>query len=158
MPLQMETEPDCHIGVVRYVELLVRLAHAASCIQPRVDSVIGVIRSGLFPATYLSHQFDWPLFTSADAKRLPLERLRHPLIVDTTIWSGGTMRRLYNRLTRLGAQPQVLAMFARAHPIPAVDRLNYLELSARIPRFWYEEPDGAGDELAKLITPITACC
>jgi adenine/guanine phosphoribosyltransferase-like PRPP-binding protein len=156
MPPPEDTAPDCHIGVVRYIELLMRLAHTASRIQPRVDSVIAVIRSGLFPATYLSHQFDWPLFTSADAKRLPLDRLSRPLIVDTTVWSGGTMRRLHNKLMRLGAQPQALAMFARADPIPAVDRLHYLELSARIPRFWYEEPGGADTELMRLLVPSTS--
>lgn len=144
---------ECYVGVQRYVELLTRLSVAASNLAPRVDSVIGIIRSGLFPAAYLSHQFDWPLFTSADSKRLPVPRLVRPLIVDTTCWSGGTLRRLIHRLERLGAQPQVLVMFARADPIPAVDRLNYLELSARIPRFWYEEPGGADVELARLIEP-----
>jgi adenine/guanine phosphoribosyltransferase-like PRPP-binding protein len=144
---------DCYVCVQRYVELLARLAHAASNITPRVDCVVGTIRSGLFPAAYLSHQFDWPLFTSADAKRLPIPRLSRPLIVDTTCWSGGTLRRLIHRLERLGAQPEVLVMFARADPIPAVDRLNYLELSARIPRFWYEEPGGADEELARLLSP-----
>jgi orotate phosphoribosyltransferase-like protein len=153
LPPRDYSAEDCYVGVQRYVELLARLAAAASNITPRVDSVIGVIRSGLFPAAYLSHQFDWPLFTSADAKRLPLPRLMRPLIVDTTCWSGGTLRRLVNRLRRLGAQPEVLVMFARADPIPAVDRLNYLELSARIPRFWYEEPGGADEELARLMLP-----
>jgi hypothetical protein len=152
LPPRDYSAEDCYVGVQRYVELLARMSHAASNITPRVDCVVGAIRSGLFPAAYLSHQFDWPLFTSADAKRLPIPRLARPLIVDTTCWSGGTLRRLVHRLERLGAKPEVLVMFARADPIPAVDRLNYLELSARIPRFWYEEPGGADEELARLLS------
>lgn len=150
--------PECHVSLARYVELLARLDRAAGGLEPRPDCVVGVIRSGLFPALYLSHQSGLPLFTSADAKHLPVPRLSRPLIVDTTCWSGETLRRLYRRLERLGALPQILVLFARADPIPPVDRLNYLELSARIPRFWYELPGGAEAELARLLEPRSSSC
>lgn len=123
-----------------YAALLRRLAQAARALEPAPDAVIGVIRSGLFPAVYLSHQLKLPLLTSAEAQRLPYPRLKHPLIVDTTAWSGGALRNLLRQLSGVGAQPVPLVMFARLDPQPAVDGLHYLEASARIPRFWYEKP------------------
>jgi hypothetical protein len=123
-----------------YAALLRRLAQAARTLEPAPDAVIGVIRSGLFPAVYLSHQLKLPLFTSAEAQRFPYPRLKRPLIVDTTAWSGGALRNLLRQLCGTGAQPVPLVMFACAAPLPAVDGLHYLEASARIPRFWYEKP------------------
>jgi hypothetical protein len=132
------------IGVERYAQLLEELAVRARTLQPAPDSVVGLIRSGLMPAVYLSHQLHLPLFTSADVKRLPVPKLTRPLLVDTTCWSGGKLRMLAGKLERLGAQPQILVMFARAAPLPAVDGLNYLYTSAGIPRFWYEHRLGDG--------------
>lgn len=126
------------------MQLLQELLAAARALRPEPDSLVGMIRSGLIPAVYLSHQLHLPLFTSADARRLPYPRLHRPLLIDTTCWSGGKLRAVAAKLSRLGARPQQLVMFARATPLPAVDRLNYLYASAGIPRFWYEFPDGAG--------------
>ena len=129
------------ISVEEYAALLWRLVDSARLLNPLPDSVVGVKRSGLFPAVFLSHQLELPLFTGSEAKSFPFPRLRLPLLTDTTAWTGESLRRIAARLTKSGALPRVLVMFARADPLPPVDRLNYLETTMRIPRFWYEKPE-----------------
>ena len=128
------------ITPAQFVGLLERLAEAARALTPSVDAVAGIKRSGLFPAVYLSHRLTLPVFTSTEAAHYPAERLPHLLIVDTTAWTGETLRRAIRRFERRGALVSALTIFARADPLPDVNRLNYLIASERIVRFFYEEP------------------
>lgn len=117
------------ISVEEYALLLWRLAGAAQCLDPPPDSVVGVKRSGLFPAVFLSHQLELPLFTGAEAKSFPFPRLRLPLLTDTTAWTGESLRRIAARLEKCGAEARVLVMFARADPLPPL--IGYTILKPR---------------------------
>ena len=122
-----------------YLGLLNRMARRVDIMQPRPDCVVGVIRSGLFPAVYLSHQLRLPFFCATNIDDIPVKRLRHPLLVDTSVWSGGTMRRLQCRLQERGfASAAVFAMYVRNFPRPQVDELHFLETSDHIMQFWYD--------------------
>lgn len=132
--------PPCRVPPERYLALLDELCAAAHRLAPRPDSIVGIKRSGLFPAVVLSHRMELPFFTGTEAKQFPYPRLQWPLIVDTVAWTGETIRRCQNRLARSGVpeeQLRVLAMFARRDPPPPVEHLSWLETTARIPVFWY---------------------
>jgi hypothetical protein len=128
------------IRPLEFADLCERLAQAAAAITPCVHAVAGIKRSGLLPSVYISHRLELPHFTSTEAASYPADRLPHLLLVDTTVWTGETMRRAVKRFVKRGAEVSVLAMFVRAEPLPPVGRLNYLEASYQIMRFWYEEP------------------
>ena len=128
-----------YIAPRRYILLLQRLAAVALELQPSPDAVVGVKRSGLFPAVYLSHQLKLPMFTDSEVRSFPFPRLSQPLVVDTTAWGGASLRRVIARLEKLGiANPAVLVMFSRCEPPAAVPGLRYLELTDSIVHFWYE--------------------
>jgi orotate phosphoribosyltransferase len=125
----------------RYLELIEQLLARAASLPQAPDSVVGMKRSGLFPAVYLSEQLRLPMFANTELSGFPFPRLSRPLLVDTTAWTGGSLRRTIARLERCGvSQVQVLVMFARLDPPPSVPGLNYLEQAERIPRLWYD-PD-----------------
>jgi hypothetical protein len=82
------------------------------------------------------------MLSGSEAKSFPFPKLQHPLLVDTTAWSGETLRRTANRLKHCGVEEvPVLVMFARAKPPPNVHPLHYLELSEHIVHFWYEDKE-----------------
>src|ERR1051325_11498899 len=126
--------PPCLVPPERYLALLNELAAAAQALDPSPDSIVGIARSGLFPAVVLSHRLAVPFLTAAEARSFPWPRLGWPLIVDTVAWTGETLRRCQHRLARCGVpreQLRVLVMFARAEPLPPVPHLSWLHLTAR---------------------------
>lgn len=130
------------VSAERYCATLRQLADSASTLPLTPDAVVGIKRSGLFPAVYLSHVFKLPMFTDGEAKAFPCPKLQFPLVVDTTVWTGKSLRRTLARLVRAGVPPgnlQALAAWVRADPLPAVDGLQFLETTDRIMHFWYEE-------------------
>jgi orotate phosphoribosyltransferase len=134
--------PDpVHISREYYDALLARLLATARAMTPAVDCVVGIKRSGLFPAVYLSHQLKVGMFTNSELANFPYPRLSRPLIVDTNAWSGGSLRRVIYRLERSGVTDiRCLVMFARANPFPQVPSMTHLETIDRIPSFWYDAP------------------
>lgn len=132
--------PRRYVGIDEYAELLRRLAQRACAFQPRPDCVIGDKRSGLFPAVYISHQLELPIILGSELKNFPIQRLRTPLLVDTTAWNGRSLRRMIARLRRAGVRCyHPLVMFARAQPRPNVHGLHCLEHVPSIVHFWYED-------------------
>lgn len=124
------------------------MARYVDAMQPRPDCVIGVVRSGLFPAVYLSHQLKLPFFCATNIDNIPLERLNRPLITDTSCWSGGSVRSLQARLIERGlSSVPVFAMYVRNFPRPRVDELHFLETSDHIMHFWYDY-EGLVQEIA----------
>lgn len=114
--------------------------------HPAPDSVVGIQRSGLFPAVFLSQQLDLPMFAASEIGSYPYPRLSRPLVVDTVAWSGGSVRRAIRKLERLGVkQVTALVMFARAEPFPEVPGLLFLHTARGIPQFWYDVPRGKED-------------
>lgn len=138
---------EVHVSAARYVELLDELAAVVRELPDRPDAVIGIKRSGLFPAVYLSEVLKMPMFTDYEAQKFPWPRLRSPLVVDTVAWSGGSVRHALRQLSDAGAdRAQVLVMFARCEPAPGleaysgmVDRIRYLHQAHCIPHFWYTQ-------------------
>lgn len=128
----------------RYCAMLARLGKAVAGLATAPDSVVGIKRSGLFPAVYLSHVFQLPMFTDGEAKAFPYPRFQYPLIVDATAWTGKSLRRTTLRLERSGVPAdniQALVAWVREDPLPPVARLSYVEASDRIMHFWYDEED-----------------
>lgn len=129
------------VSPARYLALLDALTARARTLLPAADSVVGMKRSGLFPAVYLSEQLRLPMFSHTELAGYPYPRLAQPLIVDTTAWTGGSLRHTILRLERAGVcEVRVLVMFARRDPPPQVPGLHWLEEVSRIPRLWYD-PD-----------------
>ncbi len=127
------------VSSTAYLELLERMARYVYDMQPQPDCVVGVIRSGLFPAVFLSHQLKLPFFASSDTANIPVERFRRPLVVDTSCWSGATVRRIQGRLLERGCEAvPVFAFYIRNFPRPDVDELHFLEASDHIMQFWYD--------------------
>ncbi|MCH7471491.1 hypothetical protein IIA79_00865 [bacterium] len=128
------------VSLEQYAELLEQMAVAARSLHPAPDAVVGIKRSGLFPAVYLSHKLELPLFTAGETGSFPFPRLKHPLLVDTAAWTGKSLRKVVARLESLGVERvAVLVMYARSDPRPKVRGLHYLELTDRIVHFWYEK-------------------
>jgi hypothetical protein len=147
----VEVVPPCIVTSERYLGLLGRLHAAAAALGPPVDSVVGIKRSGLFPAVVLSHSLKLPFFTATEAKHFPYPRLQWPLVLDTVAWTGETIRRCQYRLERAGVpieRLRVLVMFARLEPPPPVPHLAWLETTAKIPQFWYTLPAAPGPDAA----------
>lgn len=127
------------VSAEQFIELLDRMARYVDAMEPRPDCVVGVIRSGLFPAVYLSHQLKLPFFCASDIANIPAGGFRCPLVVDTSCWSGSTVRRLQTKLLETGcSRVPVFSMFIRNFPRPEVDELHFLEASDHIMRFWYD--------------------
>lgn len=124
--------------------MLPRLAELAAGLPLKPDAVVGIKRSGLFPAVYLSHVFKLPMFTDGEAKVFPYPKFQFPLLVDATVWTGKSLRRAAARLERAGVPAsnlQALAAWVRADPLPTVAGLQFLEATDRIMHFWYDEED-----------------
>ncbi|MBN2083235.1 hypothetical protein JW859_13635 [bacterium] len=137
-------EREWFVTAERYLETVERFRGLFKTITPRPDSVVGIKRSGLFPAVFLSHVFALPMFTDGEAKVFPYPKFARPVVVDLAVWSGGSMRHTYGRLARSGVPRENitgLAAWICADPRPDVDRLHYLELTDRIMHFWYYEEE-----------------
>jgi hypoxanthine phosphoribosyltransferase len=135
-----DAPPRCFVTRERYFALLDALRDATRALEPAPDCVVGIKRSGLFPAVYLSQQCDLPMFINTELASFPYPRLSAPLVVDTTAWTGATIRRAIARLQRRGvSEVRVLVMIARESPPPQVERLAWLETARHVPRFWYDE-------------------
>jgi hypoxanthine phosphoribosyltransferase len=132
--------PPCRVDAAQYLALIEELVDQAAGLCPPIDSVVGIKRSGLFPAVVLSHRLELPFFTAAEARLFPYPRLQWPLVVDTVAWTGETIRRCQHRLERSGVPAEhlrVLVMYARADPPSPVPHLRWLKTTPSIPQFWY---------------------
>lgn len=133
-----DSPPQCFVSRERYFELLDRLRERARALDPPPDCVVGVKRSGLFPAVYLSQQLELPMFINTELANFPYPRLARPLVVDTSAWTGESLRRSLARLARRGvAEARCAVLLARAAPPPDVPGLMWLETAPSVPRFWY---------------------
>jgi len=138
-----EPAPYWHVSAERYCAMLPRLAQLAAALPLKPDAVVGIKRSGLFPAVYLSHALKLPMLTDGEAKIFPYPKLQYPVVVDVTVWTGKSLRRTLARLRRAGVpaehlQSLVAWVGADSPPIPD---LHFLDTTDRIMHFWYEEEE-----------------
>lgn len=135
----MQHKPAQLVSAEQYLELLAGLKDLALKLDPVPQCVIGMKRSGLFPAVFLSHQLELPMLVQSELKGLGHGLFDTAMLVDTTAWKGNSLRKAALKLERAGVTTvHIVAMFSRRDPPPNVPGLRYLELADSIPRFWYE--------------------
>jgi hypoxanthine phosphoribosyltransferase len=109
----------------------------------RADAVVGIKRSGYFPAVYLSHQLGVPMFADAEIDRVPAD-VRRVLLVDAVARSGRTMERVKRRLLRAEKQVVSAVLYKENSSEYVVD--HFLEVHTDLVHFFYErlrwEPKG----------------
>lgn len=65
--------PQMYVSADTYLVLLHELAGYAKGISPQPDAIIGMKRSGLFPAVFLSQQLELPMLAESETKSFPQE-------------------------------------------------------------------------------------
>jgi orotate phosphoribosyltransferase len=127
------------ISAEDYTALLAELKELAASLEPAPECVIGMKRSGLFPAVYLSHQLELPMLAESEIKSLGHGKFQVALLADTTAWKGGSLRKAALKLERAGVEViHTVVMFSRREPPPDAPGLRYLRRADAVPRFWYE--------------------
>jgi len=135
----VQRKPAELIGPEQYMQLLQALLDAARGLDPAPQCVVGMKRSGLFPAVFLSHQLELPMLVQSELKGLKRGKFDCVLLVDTTAWKGNSLRKAALKLERAGcARIHTLVMYARRDPPPSAPGLHFLCQADSIPRFWYE--------------------
>ncbi|MEZ0228757.1 MAG: hypothetical protein ACAI25_09045 [Planctomycetota bacterium] len=99
------------------------------------DAVVGIKRSGYFPAVFLSHQLELPMFADVEADKIP-EDLPRVLLVDSVARSGRTMERVKRRLLRAGKSVVTAVLYKENSTDYAVD--HFLEVHTDLVHFFYE--------------------
>ncbi len=112
-----------------------------------LDAVVGIKRSGFFPAVFLSHQLGVPMFADAEVAQIP-DELRRVLLVDAVARSGRTMDRVKRRLLRAGKEVVPAVLYKENSTDYAVD--HFLEVHTDLVHFFYERlawtpSEGAGE-------------
>jgi adenine/guanine phosphoribosyltransferase-like PRPP-binding protein len=137
--VSVHKQPEEQVSAEQYLLLLDRLKELAAQLEPAPQCVIGMKRSGLFPAVYISHQLELPMLVHSELKGLKHGKFGTALLVDTTAWKGGSLRKAALKLERAGVETvHTAVMYARREPPPNIDGLRYLQRADSIPRVWYE--------------------
>jgi len=123
--------------------------------QGPLDAVVGIHRSGLMVAVYLSNQLSLPMFTLFNLDHIP-RQFERIAVVDTSAWTGRSMRRALRKVA--GACPW-------AETVPAclyidcergvrVEGLIFVRCLAGVPKFFWErgylKKQGEGEEAGGL--------
>jgi hypothetical protein len=140
-----------NVPVAEYMKLLAEMKERLA--GETFDCIVGIRRSGLIVAVYLSYQLGLPFFTDADIESIPAGFAR-VLLVDTCAWKGKTLRKAMRRLSKLGGKSVTSAVLYRSSFIdPKIDGLIWMRETDLIKRFWYEpsfvgwgDDDDASDE------------
>ncbi|MBI3726030.1 hypothetical protein HY251_19040 [bacterium] len=135
--------------LVRESDYVSALRELASRIGPsRADCVVGIKRSGLFPAVFLSHALTLPMFADGEIDAIP-PSLGRVLLVDAVVRTGRSIDKVKRRLVRAGHSVQVAVLYKENASSYEVD--FFLEAYPALVHFFYErlrwEP---GEEAAKL--------
>jgi hypoxanthine phosphoribosyltransferase len=121
---------------VRAPEYHAALERLAKKLEPvEVDCVLGIKRSGLFPAVFLSHRLGLPMFVDAEAGAIPKKHGR-VLVVDAVVNSGRTLERLRRRLLRSGKAVVTAVLYKENQTSYPVD--HFLETHEDLVHFFYE--------------------
>ena len=125
--------------MMRYVrgpELLAALETLSGRIDPSgLQAVVGIKRSGLFPAVFLSHRLGLPMFVDAEVGEIPA-RLERVLLVDAVVRTGRSLERVRRRLLRRGKRVTTAVLYKEngsAHPVD-----HFLEVHTDLVHFFYE--------------------
>ena len=116
-----------------YLEALERLRDRLQGV--RADAVVGIKRSGFFPAVFLSHQLGLPMFADAETDQIP-PTLKTLLLVDAVARTGKTMERVKRRLLRAGKDVVTAVLYKENSSDYRVD--HFLEVHTDLVHFFYE--------------------
>jgi orotate phosphoribosyltransferase len=113
---------------------------AARELTPAPGTIVGIKRSGLMPAVYLSEKLKLPMLVDSELKRREAVPATPVLVVDTTYWTGKSLRKTVARLRRLGIADGdicTLVAYQRRDAQPKLENHRALALVDTIPVFWY---------------------
>ena len=101
------------------------------------DAIVAIKRSGLMVGVYLSHILRLPLFTNAEIDFLDVQHQRI-LVVDTTSWSGRTLRKTIKRVEKSGRVVVSAWVLYQLHNRETnIPQLNSLEFTDKVINFWW---------------------
>ncbi len=121
---------------VRGPEYLEAIERLAARIDPAAwDAVVGVKRSGLFPAVFVSHRHELPFFTDSEVATIP-EKYARVLVVDAVVNTGGTLERVRRRLLRAKKTVGTAVLYKENGSLYPVD--VHLETATDLVHFFYE--------------------
>jgi len=106
-----------YISISKYMSDLKKLGDMVR--KERPHCVVGIKRSGLFPAVFISHALGIPMFINTEVKSIPV-KYKRILFVDTTIDTGKTLRGAMSRLLD-GDHKIFTAVLYRSQRAPEVD-------------------------------------
>ena len=133
-----------YVRAPEYLEALDRLARRLESEHGATDlAVVGIKRSGLFPAVFLSHRLALPMFADGEIAAIPA-KLPRVLLVDAVARSGKTMERVKRRLVRGSKKVTTVVLYKENATAYVVD--HFLEVHDDLVHFFYErlrwEPKG----------------
>jgi len=133
------------VGVETFCELLDALRAEVQALQPRPRTVVGVKRSGLIPGVYLSEQLGLPFLVNTELKTVRRVPGTPVVIVDTTCWTGRSIRRTVARLARFGVEADevwAVVLYGRTTLEPPCRNYIALRGCETIPVYWFQSGYG----------------
>ena len=122
-----------YVRAPEYLAAIEKLATKLASAE--ADAVLGIKRSGLFPAVFLSHKLGLPMFADAEIDAIP-KKLAHVLVVDAVANTGKTMERVRRRLLRAGKRVTTAVLYKENATPYEVD--FFLETQSDLVHFFYE--------------------
>ena len=121
---------------VREVEYLEALRRLASRLEgDRFDAVVGLKRSGLFPAVFLSHRLQLAMFASTEVGDIP-EKFARVLVVDSVVNTGKSIAKVKRALLVAGKTVTTAVLYKENDSPYPVD--EFLERYPALVHFFYE--------------------
>lgn len=125
-----------YVRAPEYLEALDRLAARLEGLRGAEDqAIVGIKRSGLFPAVFLSHRLGFPMFADGEVAAIPA-KLSRVLLVDAVVNTGKTMERVKRRLVRGGRSVTTAVLYKENASSYPVD--HWLEVHEALVHFFYE--------------------
>jgi hypoxanthine phosphoribosyltransferase len=137
------------VGEAEYVQALRRLA--AQVAGAQAHCVVGIKRSGLFPAVFLSHALTLPMFACAEIDAIPRE-LERVLLVDTVVRTGRSIEKPKRRLLRAGHAVTVAVLYRENGSDYPAD--HFLESYPALVHFFYERLRWEPGEAQASVEPL----
>jgi hypoxanthine phosphoribosyltransferase len=137
---------------VREPEYHDALRRLAAALEPaRWDAVVGLKRSGLFPAVFLSHQLRLAMYADSEVESLPA-KFERVLLVDAVVNTGKSIAKVKRALLSAGKTVTTAVLYKENDSAYAVD--VFLERYPALVHFFYErlawQPGANGGMAAPL--------
>ena len=101
------------------------------------DAIVAIKRSGLMVGVYLSHFLRLPLFTDAEIQFLEPKHNR-VLLVDTTSWTGRTLRKAKRRIEKNGKTvSEIWVLYQLSNREIGIKDIHSIEYTNVVKEFWW---------------------